>query len=327
MQRRSFLRLAASAALLPFTAARAQQKPMPVIGYLHFADPASAVTPLHSDFREGLKDGGFVIGQNVAVEYRWAEGKTERSEAMAAEIVERKVDVIAAFGPPLAIAAKKATTTIPIVFEVGNDAVEAGLVASLSHPGGNATGVNVLFTQLAPKLVEAMAELLPQAKTFGLLVNPASPTAGPNTRLAQEAATAKGVQLVVLKASSPGDIEAAFASAADMHVDALIVGADPFLGNQRLQLIAQAASHKLPTIYFADGFTDLGGLMSYGANLSSVYRRMGVYVGRILKGEKPADLPVEQPTKFNLTINMKTAKALGLNVPPSLLSRADQVFE
>jgi ABC-type uncharacterized transport system substrate-binding protein len=326
MNRRSFLTFAAGTAL-PFTAARAQQKPIPVIGYLHFSDSASAMTPLHGDFREGLKDTGFTIGQNVAVEYRWAEGKTERSQAIAAEIVERKVDVIAAFGPPLAAAAKRATTTIPIVFEVGNDAVEAGLVASLSRPGGNATGINVLFTQLAPKLLEVIEELLPQAKTFGLLVNPASPTAGPNTKLAQEAAAAKGVRLVVLKASSPGEIDAAFASAIDMHADGLIVGADPLFGNGRLKLIAQAASHKMPTIYFSSGFTEAGGLISYGANLGSVYRRMGVYVGRILKGEKPADLPVEQPTKFDLLINLKTARALGLNVPPSLLSRADEVFE
>jgi putative ABC transport system substrate-binding protein len=327
MKRRSFLTFAAGTASLPFTIVRAQQKPVPLIGYLHFSDAASAMTSLHGDFREGLKDAGFIIGQNVAVEYRWAGGKAERSQSIAAEIVERKVDVIVAFGPPLAIAAKRATTTIPIVFEVGNDAVEAGLVASLSRPGGNATGINVLFTQLAPKLLEVIAELIPQAKTFGLLVNPASPTAGPNARLAQEAAAAKGVRLVVLKASSPGEIEAAFAGATDMHVDALIVGADPFFGTERLQLVGQAANHKIPTIYFSNGFTEAGGLISYGANLGSVYRRMGVYVGRILKGEKPADLPVEQPTKFDLLINLKTAHALGLNVPPSLLSRADEVFE
>jgi putative ABC transport system substrate-binding protein len=324
MKRRSFLRLATSAALLPITTARAQQKPMPIIGYLHY-DVASAPTPLHGEFREGLKDTGFIIGQNVAVEYRWAEGKAERSQAIAAEIVERKVDVIAAFGPPLALAAKKATATIPIVFEVGNDAVEAGLVASLSRPGGNATGINVLFTQLAPKLLEVIAELIPQAKTFGLLVNPGSPTAGPNAKLAQEAAAAKGVRLIVLKASSPEEIEAAFASAADMHVDALIVGADPFFGSERLQLVAHAAGHKMPTIYFSNAFTDAGGLISYGTNMGSVYRRMGVYVGRILKGEKPADLPVEQPTKFDLRINLKAAKALGLSVPPFLLARAEAI--
>jgi putative tryptophan/tyrosine transport system substrate-binding protein len=327
MKRRSFLTFAAATASLPFTAARAQQKPIPVIGYLHFSDAANAMTPLHSDFHKGLEDTGFIAGKNVTIEYRWAEGKTERSQSIAAEIVERKVDVIAAFGPPLAAAAKRATTTIPIVFEVGNDAVEAGLVASLSRPGGNATGINVLFTQLAPKLLEVIEELLPQAKTFGLLVNPASPTAGPNAKLAQEAAVAKGVRLVVLKASSPPEIDAAFASAIDMHADGLIVGADPFFGNERLQLIAQAASHKMPTIYFSSGFTEAGGLISYGANLGSVYRRMGVYVGRILRGEKPADLPVEQPTKFDLLINLKTAHALGLTVPPSLLSRANEVFE
>lgn len=327
MQRRFFLHLAASTALLPFTAALAQQKPVPVIGYLHFTDAASAMAPLHDNFREGLKDTGFIIGQNVAVEYRWSGGKAERSPSIAAEIVARKVDVIAAFGPPLALAAKKATATIPIVFEVGNDAVEAGLVASLSHPGGNATGINVLFTQLAPKLLEVMGELLPQAKTFGLLVDAGSPTAGPTEKFAWQAAAAKGVRLVVLKASSPGEIEAAFASAVDMRADALVVGADPFFGTERPQLIAQAAAHKMPTIYFSNGFTEAGGLISYGANLGAVYRRMGVYVGRILKGEKPADLPVEQPTQFDLLVNLKTAKALGLSVPPSLLSRADEVIE
>jgi len=322
MRRRDFIGLLASAAALP-TALRAASK-MPVIGYLHFSNAAG---PLDSAFREGLNQIGFFVDQNVAIEYRWADGKYERSHEMAAGLVARNVDIIVAFGPPLARAAKDATSTIPIVFEVGNDAVEAGLVSSLSHPGGNATGVNVLFTEVTPKLLEIVSELVPRAQTFGLLANPNSPTADPNIRMAQDAARAKGAQLVVLKAGTAAEIDAAFANAVDAHVDAIVVGADPFLGNQRQQFIAQAASRRKPAIYFTNGFTSDGGLISYGANLPSVYRRMGLYVGRILKGEKPSDLPVEQPTQFDLSINLKTARELGLNVPSSLLSRADEVIE
>jgi putative ABC transport system substrate-binding protein len=220
---------------------------------------------------------------------------------MAADLVGRKVDVIAAFGPPLARAAKDATSTIPIVFEVGNDAVEAGLVNSLARPGGNATGLSVLFTQLTPKLLELISEIVPEVRIVGLLVNPNSPTAEPTIRDAQEAARAKGVQLAILKASTESEIEAAFSALIDLRADAVIVGADPFLGNQRLQIVAQAAQRKIPAIYFSDGFTALGGLISYGASLAAVYRRMGVYAGKILKGEKPANLPVEQPTKLTIT--------------------------
>jgi putative tryptophan/tyrosine transport system substrate-binding protein len=322
MRRREFMGLIAGAGAWPL-AARAQ-KTMPVIGYLHFAKPGS---PLQEAFLQGLKDTGYFVGQNVAMEYRWAEGQYDRSQAMAADLVGRKVDVIAAFGPPLARAAKDATSTIPIVFEVGNDPVEAGLVISLARPGGNATGVSVLFTQLTPKLLEIVSEIVPQVTIVGLLVNPNSPTAEPTVRDAQEAARAKGVQLAVLRASTESEIDAAFANLIDLRADAVIIGADPFLGNQRLQLIAQAAHHKVPAIYFSDGFTASGGLISYGTSLLAVYRRMGVYAGKILKGEKPANLPVEQPTKFDLSINLKTARTLGLNVPPSLLSRADDVIE
>jgi putative ABC transport system substrate-binding protein len=323
MRRREFIGLIGGAAVWPL-AARAQRKPMPVIGYLHFAKPGSA---LQDAFLEGLKETGYVPGQNVAVEYRWAEGQYDRSQALAADLVGRKVNVIAAFGPPLARAAKDATSTIPIVFEVGNDAVEAGLVTSLAHPGGNATGMSVLFTQLTPKLLELISELVPQVGIVGLLVNPNSPTAEPTIRDAQEAARAKGVKLSVLKASTESEIDAAFAALIELRADAVIVGADPFFGNQRLQIIAQAARSKIPAVYFSDGFTASGGLISYGASLQAVYQRMGVYVGKILKGEKPADLPVEQPTKFDLSINLRTARALGLNVPPTLLGRADEVIE
>jgi len=327
MRRRSFIGLFASAAALSI-ATPAAPKSAPVIGYLHFSNPAEHTGgPLHAAFVKGLNDGGFFIDKNVAIEYRWAEGKYENSREMVADLIGKNVDVIVAFGPPLARAAKEGTSTIPIVFEVGNDAVEAGLVTSLSRPGGNATGINVLFTQLTPKLLETIAELVPQAKTFGLLVNPGSPTAEPNIKLAKEAVTAKGGQLVVLKANTPSEIDAAFEGASDAHVEAVIVGADPFLGNQRKHLVVQAANHKMPAIYFSSGFTVGGGLISYGANLATVYRRMGVYASRILMGEKPSNLPVEQPTKFDLSINLKTAKALGLTVPLSLLSRADEVIE
>jgi putative tryptophan/tyrosine transport system substrate-binding protein len=323
MRRREFIVMIAGAGVWPL-AARAQQNSMPVIGYLHFAKPGS---PLQDAFLQGLKDTGYLVGQNVAIEYRWAEGKYDRSQALAADLVGRKVDVIAAFGPPLARAAKDATSTIPIVFEVGNDAVEAGLVSSLARPGGNATGLSVLFTQLTPKLLELISEIVPEVRIVGLLVNPNSPTAEPTIRYAQEAARAKGVQLAILKAGTESEIAAAFAALTDLRADAVIVGADPFLGTEQLRLIAQAAKRKIPAIYFSNGFTASGGLISYGASFPAVYRRMGVYVGKILKGEKPANLPVEQPTKFDLSINLKTAKALGLTIPPTLLTRADEVIE
>jgi putative tryptophan/tyrosine transport system substrate-binding protein len=323
MRRREFIGLMIAVGAWPLTA-HAQQKTMPVIGYLHFAKPGS---PTQDAFLQGLKDAGYIAGQNVVIEYRWAEGQYDRSQAMAADLVGRKVDVIAAFGPPLARAAKDATATIPIVFEVGNDAVEAGLVASLARPGGNATGISVLFTQLTPKLLELISEIVPVVRIVGLLVNPNSPTAVPTIRNAEDAARAKGVQLVILKASTESEIDAAFAALTDSRADAVIVSPDPFLGNQRLQLVAQAAHHKMPVIYFSSGFTVAGGLVSYGADLAAVYRRMGEYVGKILKGEKPANLPVEQPTKFDLSINLKTARALGLAIPPALLTRADEVIE
>jgi putative ABC transport system substrate-binding protein len=323
MRRREFIGRMIAVAAWPLTA-HAQQKAMPVIGYLHFAKPGS---PLQDAFLQGLKYAGYVAGQNVAIEYRWAEGRYDRSQAMAADLVDRKVDVIAAFGPPLARAAKDATSTIPIVFEVGNDAVEAGLVESLARPGGNATGISVLFTQLTPKLLELISEIVPQVRIVGLLVNPNSPTAEPTIRNAEEAARARGVQLRILKTSTESEIDAAFAALTDLHADAVIIGPDPFLGNQRLQLIAQAAQRKIPAIYFSSGFTSSGGLISYGADFPAVYRRMGEYVGKILKGEKPANLPVEQPTKFDLSINLKTARALDLAIPPAMLTRADEVIE
>jgi putative tryptophan/tyrosine transport system substrate-binding protein len=324
MKRREFITLLGGAASLPL-AARAQQKAMPVIGYFHFATPE--YTPMAASFLQGLKEAGYVEGQNVAIEYRWAEGQYDRLPAMAAELVGRKVDLIAAFGPPLARAAKNATATIPIVFEVGNDAVAAGLVASLARPGGNATGLSILFTQLTPKRLELLCELVPQARTIALLVNPNSPTAEPSIQGTQEAARAKGVQLSVLNASTDSQIDAAFGTLATTPADGLVIAADPFFDTRRERLIGPAARSRMPTIYFSRESVAAGGLISYGSSLGDVYRQMGFYAARILKGEKPADLPVEQPTKFEMAINLKTANALGLRVPPKLIFTADEVIE
>jgi putative ABC transport system substrate-binding protein len=317
------LALGGAAASLPFPACA--QAAMPVIGYFHFATPA--YTPTSAAFLQGLKETGYIAGQNVTIEYRWAEGHYDRLPAMAAELVERKVDVIAAFGPPVAHAAKKATAAIPIVFEVGSDPVERGLVASMNRPGGNATGLSILFTQLTSKRLELLCELIPQAKTIALLVNPKSPTAAPSIRGAEEAARAKGLQLSILNASTEIEIDAAFAAVVNLKADGLIVAADPFFDTRREQLVAPAARYKIPTIYFEREFSTVGGLISYGSSLSEAYRQMGIYAGRILKGEKPADLPIQQPTKFEFVINLKTAQALGLTVPPTLIASADEVIE
>jgi putative ABC transport system substrate-binding protein len=325
LRRRDFVILFGAAATAWPLGSRAQPKASPVIGYLHFATPT--YTPAASAFLQGLGEAGYVEGQNIAIEYRWAGGQYDRLAAMAADLVGRKVDLIAAFGPPPARAAKDATSTIPIVFEVGNDAVEAGLVESLARPGGNATGLSILFTQLTSKRLELLCELIPRARTIALLVNPNSPTAEPSIRGAREAARAKGVQLSILKASTETEIDAAFATFVSMQADGLMVSADPFFDTRREQLVVPAARHGVPTIYFEREFSAIGGLISYGSSLPAVYRQMGVYAGRILKGEKPADLPVEQPTKFELVINLKTAKALGLDVPSPLLFTADEVIE
>lgn len=305
-------------------AAHAQRKPNPVIGYLHFASPDYIPAP--ESFLLGLKDYGYVEGQNIALEYRWAQGEYDRLPAMAAELVAQGVDLIAAFGPPPAKAAKNATSTIPIVFEVGNDAVEAGLVTSLAQPGGNATGLSILFVQVTAKRLELLCELLPDAKVIGLLVNPKSPTAEPSIRGAAQAAQAKNVQLSVFNASTVLEIEAAFSTAV-ARVQGMIVSADPFFDTQRERLVTVAAREKLPSIYFEDEFPNAGGLISYGSSLADVYRQMGLYAGKILKGAKPSELPVEQPTKFRMAINLKTARQLGISVPPSLSFTADVVID
>jgi putative ABC transport system substrate-binding protein len=305
--------------------ARGQQKAMPAVGYLHFAAPD--YLPNASVFLQGLGQAGYVVGKNVAIEYRYANGHYDQLPALAAELIARNVDLIAAFGPPTARAAKNATSTIPIVFEVGNDPVAAGLVASLARPGDNATGVSILFTQLTAKRIELLAELVPQAKVIAVLVNPNSPTAEPTIREAQVAGHATALQIPVLKATTESEIDAVFATLAALHVDGLVVGADPFFDVRRTQLVSAAARQAVPTTYFAREFVDAGGLISYGTSLSGVYRLVGQYAARILKGEKPADLPVQQPTTFELVINLKTAKSLGLAVAQSLLAQADEVIE
>jgi putative ABC transport system substrate-binding protein len=327
VQRREFITFIGGVATLGAwpLAAHAQQPAMPVIGFLHFASPD--YRPNAAEFLQGLSETGYVVGQNVAIEYRYAEGHYDRLPALAADLVDRKVDLIAAFGPPPARAAKNATSTIPIVFEVGTDAVADGLVASLARPGGNATGVSILFTQLTGKRLELLSELAPKVTQFAVLVNPNSSTAEPTIQEAEQAGRAKGVQLVIVKAGTQSEIDAVFASLVQLHVGALVVGADPFFDSRRAQFVALAARYAIPTIYFTREFTASGGLISYGTNLTTIYRLVGNYAGKVLKGAKPADLPVQQPTAFTLAINLKTAKALGLTVPPTLLAVADEVIE
>jgi putative ABC transport system substrate-binding protein len=305
---------------------RAQQKATPVIGFLGSTSPGS-YAPYVAAFLQGLSEEGYVEGENVAIEYRWAEGRYDRLPALAADLVGRKVDLIATSGgPPSARAAKSATSTIPIVFAVA-DPVEDGLVASLARPGGNLTGASLLFVELTPKLLELLSELVPQAGVIALLVNPNNSNAERIIRDMQEAVRAKGVQLLILKASTESEIDAAFASLVHLQAGGLVLGADPFFGSRRDQLLALAARYAVPTIYNLRESATAGGLISYGPSLAAAYRQVGIYAGRILKGAKPADLPVQQPTTFELVVNLMTAKALGLTVPPSILARADEVIE
>jgi putative ABC transport system substrate-binding protein len=299
---------------------------MPVIGYLNGGSRGPS-NPFVAAFHEGLGEAGYVEGQNLTIEYRWAEGNYDRLPALAAELVGRKVDLIAASGGiASAVAAKTATSTIPIVF-IGGDPVELGLVASLARPGGNLTGVSILTVELASKQLELLTELAPRTGLVALLVNPNNPVTEPLTRDVQQAARAKGVQLQILKASSESEIDAAFASLVQRHAGALIVAGDPFFNNRRDQIVALAARHAVPAIYFGRELAAAGGLISYGPSFTAAFRQFGTYAGKILKGAKPADLPVQQPTKFELVINLKTANALGLTVPQSLLARADEVIE
>jgi putative tryptophan/tyrosine transport system substrate-binding protein len=305
---------------------RAQQKPLPVIGWLNSNSPGPSA-PFVDAFHRGLSEAGYVVGQNAAIEYGWAEGRHDRLPALAADLVGRRVDVIVAGGGVAALAAKNATSTIPIVFATGGDPVESGLVASLARPGGNLTGVGMMFTELMPKLLELLSELVPQARVIALLVNPKNSLAEGMIRDVQKAANAKGVQLPILKAGTENEIDAAFATLVQMQAGGLVVGTDALFGIRREQLVALVSRHGVPTIFWRREFAAEGGLISYGSSLTGTLRQVGVYAGRILKGAKPADLPVQQPTTFELVVNLKTAKALGLTVPPSILARADEVIE
>jgi putative ABC transport system substrate-binding protein len=326
--RRRDLILLLGGAMITARALRAQQKAMPVIGFLGNISP-SVSAPGLAGFRQGLSETGYVEGQNVAMEYRWAEGHYDQLPALAADLVGRKVDVIATSGGDRSgLAAKNATSTIPIVFNMGGDPVEQGLVVSPARPGGNLTGVSVFAIELNPKRLELLSDLVPQARVIALLVNPNSPNAERIIRDLQEAARAKGMQLHVLKASTESEIDTAFDSLVQLQAGALVLHADPFfINSRREQLVALAARHALPIISGSRDFTAAGGLISYGASLTALYRLTGIYVGKILKGAKPADLPVQQPTTFELVVNLNTAKALGLTIPPSILARADEVIE
>jgi putative ABC transport system substrate-binding protein len=323
MRRREFIAGVAGAAAWP-VASQAQQPVMPVIGFLNGGSPPAA--PYAAAFRQGLKEAGFVEGQNVAVEYRWADGQYDRLPAMAAELVRRQPAVIVAntFG---ALAAKVATTTIPIVFTTSSDPVQIGLVASLSRPGGNVMGATSLGLEVAPKRLELLRDLLPMATIIAVLVNPTNPDTESRLRDLQAAARTLGLQLRVLSASTEHEVEVAFASLAQLRAAGLVISNDTFFFSRSEQLAALALRHAVPTISQDRAFAAAGGLISYGGSATDMYRIAGVYAGRILKGEKPADLPVQQVTKIELAINLKTAKALGLTIPETLLATADEVIQ
>ena len=328
MRRGEFItRLGGTAVAWPL-AARAQQPAMPVVGLVTGGSPEAAVR-MGGGFRRGLNEGGYVEGQNVTVEYQWLDGQYDRLPSLMADLVHRRVAVIATPGSnPAALAAKAATTTIPIVFGVGADPIELGLVASLARPGGNATGINFFVADIAAKRLGLLHDLVPKAVRIAVLINPANAsTAEATLRDMPEAARAIGLQIVVLNASTGREIEAAFATLVRDRADALFVGADAFFNSRRVQLANMAARHAIPTAFAVREYVDAGGLMSYGTSLADMYRHVGAYSGRILKGARPADLPVLQSTKFELVINLQTARMLGLTVPDKLLVAADEVIE
>ena len=325
MKRREFMSLLAGAAAWPL-AARAQQPAMPVMGYLN-SRSRDTDTPFLAAFHRGLNETGYVEGQNVAIEYRWADGQYDRLPVLATDLVRRRVTVMAATSTPAALAAKAATSAIPIVFTTAADPIAVGLVDSLSRPSGNVTGVNSYLSDLGAKRLELLRQLVPTAALIGMLVNPNYPDAESQAKDVKEAARTLGQQVHVVNADSEGDLDRAFATFIELKADALLVSLDSFFLSRREQLVALAARHKIPVMYFARDFVLAGGLMSYGSDLADSYRQAGVYTGRILKGAKPVDLPVLQPTKFELSINTTTAKSLGLSIPDRLLALADEVIE
>jgi putative ABC transport system substrate-binding protein len=325
--RRQFLATLSGAAAAWPLAALAQQPAMPVVGYLSAHLPGASA-PLTEAFRQGLKDSGYVEGENVTIIYRWAEGQSDRFPALATELLHKRVAVIAAFGNSAALAAKAATTAIPIVFSSGEDPVRLGLVASLAQPGGNVTGINTFATELAAKRLELLREMVPAATRVAVLVSPSNTvTSEPTVRDMSAGVRAMGLQVQVLNADTSREIEAAFARLARERSDALFVASNPFFHSRRVQIVQLAARHAIPTTYAQRDFPEIGGLMSYGASVTDAYRQVAVYTARILKGTKPADLPVVQSTKIELVINLPTARALGLEVPPTLLAAADEVIE
>jgi putative tryptophan/tyrosine transport system substrate-binding protein len=328
MRRRDFIKVIAGSAIAWPFAALTQQPPVPVVGFLS-ANTSDAVLPKFVPaFVRGLSEGGFIDGQNVAIEYRWASGQYDRLEQQAAELTRRPVNVIvAAGGTASALAAKAATTTIPIIFNLGSDPIKLGLVASLNRPGGNITGVSYLAGALVPKLLETLHEAMPGATVIAVITNPNFPDSESNLRAAQAAARTMGQKLVVLNATTDDEINSAFKSIAERQASALVVMPDPFLTSRRQQLVSLAAYQAIPAIYPWPEFTTLGGLMSYGTNLTDAYRQVGVYTAKVLKGAKPTELPVQEAVKVELILNLKTAKSLGITFPLSLLGRADEVIE
>jgi putative ABC transport system substrate-binding protein len=327
IKRRQFITLLGGAAAAWPLAARAQQAAMPVIGFLNPTSPEVLTEPMRS-FRQALKDAGYVEGESIAIEYRFADNQPERLPEMAAELVKRRVAVIVVTGGPTsALAAKAATAAIPIIFVVAEDPVSLGLVASLARPGGNLTGVNILAAELTAKRLELLRELVPGAARVAVFVNPNNPVADATVRELEAAARAMGLQIQALRTSSGREIDAAFATFARQRPDALFVAGDTFFNSRRVQLALLAALHRLPMTCGLRGYVEAGGLMSYGADLRDAYRQVGAYTGRVLKGAKPADLPVMQSSKFELVINNQTARVLGLTVPSTLLARADEVIE
>jgi putative tryptophan/tyrosine transport system substrate-binding protein len=330
MKRRSFNTLFGGTAVSPAiwpALLHAQQKAMPVIGWLSAGASRSATAAIAKEFREGLGDTGFAEGQNVTFANRWAEGRFDQLPALAADLVRLRVNVIVAIADPAVHAAKEASQTIPIVFLAGDDPVAAGLSASLGRPGSNLTGVTILTGQLNPKRIELLKELVPKAIVIALLVNPNNPATGRVIEEMQEATRRQGARLLVLKATSASEIDIAFASLVQQQIGALVVDADVFFTARRQQLVTLAMQHAVPAVYGFRQFCEDGGLISYSTNIAANVRQLGVYTGKILNGTRPTDLPVQQPTKFELVVNLRTAKALGVTIPPSILARADEVIE